>query len=117
MEQLNKIELRGNVGSVRVLRAGDSKGAKITLATNYVYKNRDGDPVIETTWHNITAWEGKNIPDIEAIQRGEKLYVSGRLRIQKFVGNDGLERTAYDVLAKSVQFVPGDDSLQYESTY
>lgn len=115
MEQLNKIELRGNVGSVRILKAGDSRVAKITLATNYVYKNREGDPVIETTWHNISAWEGKNIVDLDAIQRGDKLFVSGRLRIQKFVGNDGLERTVYDVLAKVLQLVPGDDSLQYES--
>lgn len=115
MEQLNKIELRGNVGSVRVQKAGGSRVAKISLATNYVYKNREGDPVIETTWHNISAWEGKNIPDLESIQRGDKLYVCGRMRAQKFLGNDGLEHTVYDVLAKNVQLIAGDDYLQYES--
>ena len=117
MEQINRIELRGLVGSVNSQVYPQGKVSHFTVATNYVYKDKNGAPVIETTWHNITAWEGKNIPDIEAIQRGDKLYVSGRLRIQKFVGNDGLERTAYDVLAKSVQLVPGDDCLQYESTY
>lgn len=115
MEQLNKIELRGNVGSVRVQKAGGSRVAKISLATNYVYKNREGDPVIETTWHNISAWEGKNIPDLDSIQRGDKLYVCGRMRAQKFLGNDGLEHTVYDVLAKNVQLIAGDDYLQYES--
>lgn len=115
MEQLNRIDLRGNVGSIRIINAGDSRVAKISLATNYVYKNRDGDPVIETTWHNVTAWEGKNIVDLDAIQRGDKLFASGRLRMQRFVGTDGLEHTAYDVLARTLQLVPGEDSLQYES--
>lgn len=115
MEQLNKIELRGNVGSVRIQNAGSSRVARISLATNYVYKNRDGDPVIETTWHNITAWEGKNIPDLSLIDRGVKLYVCGRLRTQRFLGNDGQEHTAYDVLAKSLQIIEGEDSFQYES--
>lgn len=115
MEQLNRIELRGNVGSVRIQKAGSSRVARISLATNYVYKNRDGDPVIETTWHNVNVWEGKNAPDLDVIQRGDKMYVCGRLRAQKFLGNDGLERTVYDVLAKNVQLISGDESLQYES--
>ena len=114
MEQMNRIELRGNVGSVRVQNVGQTHVARISLATNYVYKNREGDPVIETTWHNITAWDGKNIADLESIQRGDKMFVSGRLRSQRFIGNDGAEHTAYDVLARSLQIISGDDSLQYE---
>lgn len=114
MEQLNRIELRGNVGSVRIQSVGQTHVARISLATNYVYKNRDGDPVIETTWHNITAWEGKNIPGLDSIQRGDKMYVSGRLRSQRFIGNDGMEHTAYDVLARNLQVLSGDESLQYE---
>lgn len=115
MEQLNKIELRGNVGSVRILNAGGTRIAKISLATNYVYKNREGDPVIETTWHNISAWEGKNMPDLESIQRGDKLYVCGRMRAQRYEGNDGMERTVYEVLAKNIQLIAGNESLQYEA--
>ena len=114
MEQLNRIELRGNVGTVRVRRVGDTKVADISLATNYVYKGRDGAPVIETTWHYITAWEGKNMPDLESICRGDKLYVFGRLRSQRYTGNDGVERTAYDVLASKLQLINSDEALQYE---
>ena len=50
MEQLNRIEIRGNVGAVRLQVVGNSRVAKISVATNYVYKGRDGEPVIETTW-------------------------------------------------------------------
>ena len=55
MEQLNKIELRGNVGNIRVQAVGENEVANFSLATNFAYKSKDGTPVIETTWHNITA--------------------------------------------------------------
>ena len=52
MEQLNRVELRGTVGSVYVKDFGNTKVANFSLATNYVFKDRDGCPVIETTCYN-----------------------------------------------------------------
>ena len=56
MEQLNRIELRGNVGNIKLQTVGDKLAARFTVATNYAYKDKDGSAVIETTWHNINAW-------------------------------------------------------------
>ena len=114
MEQMNKIELRGNVGSVRVQNVGQTHVARISLATNYVYKNREGDPVIETTWHNISAWEGHGVQNLESIVKGSKVYVQGRPRIQKYTGADGIERNSTDVLANRLVLIEGDEPLQYE---
>ena len=49
MEQLNRIELRGNVGNVRVSDVGGSKVARFSLATNFIYKGKDNEGVVETT--------------------------------------------------------------------
>lgn len=49
MEQLNRIELKGNVGNVKVQTVGDNEVARFSVATNYVFKGKDGQPVIETT--------------------------------------------------------------------
>lgn len=115
MEQINKIEIRGNVGAVRLQLVGNSRVAKISVATNYVYKGRDGDPVIETTWHYVSAWEGKNMPDLSTIHKGDKIYVVGRLRSQRYTAADGTERTAYDVLAYRLNIIDSEDLLQYEN--
>ena len=114
MEQLNRIELRGNVGNVRVLTTAGRRMAKFTLATNYAYKDRGGNPVIETTWHNVVAWEGAQICPIEKIEKGAKIYVSGRVKIQKYVDANEIERVSYEVQASRVVPVDGDDMLQYE---
>lgn len=71
MEQLNRLEIRGNVGNVNILRVGDTRVAHFSVATNFAYKGRNGEPVIETTWHNVTAWEGnKGIPSLDIICKG-----------------------------------------------
>ena len=114
MEQLNCIEIRCNVGAVRLQVVGNSRVAKISVATNYVYKGRDGEPVIETTWHYISAWEGKNMPYLTSIRKGDKVHVFGRLRSQRYTAADGTERTAYDVLASKLSVIDTDDILQYE---
>jgi single-strand DNA-binding protein len=114
MEQLNKIELRGNVGSVMVRTFEGKRAARITLATNYAYKDRDGMAMIETTWHNINAWEGKYIHDLESIKKGDMLLVVGRLRNQHYTAADGSEKDYAEVLASRLQILEPEDGFNYE---
>ena len=109
MEQLNRIEIRGMVGSVRLQTFSDNVMARMTVATNHAYKDKDGSPVIETSWHNVVAWEGRGMPDFASIKKGSCVYVCGRLRISKFTGSDGDERRFYEVVATRVQIVNPDD--------
>ena len=49
MEQLNKVELIGTVGTIRMTEVGEASSARLSLATNYAYRSKDGAAVIETT--------------------------------------------------------------------
>ena len=84
MEQLNQIKLRGTVGFVRQQNVNGRMVVHLSVATNYVYKDRNGDPVIETTWHNVTAWEGKSFTNLAKFEKGCKVEVEGRLRGQRY---------------------------------
>jgi single-strand DNA-binding protein len=60
MAGINKVILVGNLGKdpeVRTLENG-AKVANFTLATSESYKNRDGQRVTQTEWHNIVLWRG-----------------------------------------------------------
>lgn len=103
MEQINKIELKGNVGNIKILNVGEKEVARISMATNYVYKGKDGEPVIETTWHNVTAWEGRDMPNLKEIQKGDLIHVLGRVKISRFTGSDGVERNSYEVVANHLE--------------
>ena len=112
MEQINKIELRGNVGNVKLQNVGNNEAIRFSVATNYAYKGKDGQPVIETTWHNVTAWNGKGMPDFRRIDKGSLVHVIGRLRMQKFEGSDGLERQMYEVVASRIEIEDNQEGSQ-----
>ena len=114
MEQLNRIELKGAVGSVRIRQVEEKNVASISLVTNFAYKNKDGEPVIEETWHNIVAWEGKGVMKLDDIRKGYPLHVIGRQRTHRFTGSDGQERMMPEVLAYKVQALQTDGQLQCE---
>ncbi len=114
MEQINRIELRGTVGFVRKQTINNRKVARLSVATNYVYKDRSGEPVIETTWHNVSAWEGRTTQDIDKVEKGSKVQVTGRLRGQRYTDSEGVERYSFEVAANSLQVLDDSASLQYE---
>ena len=109
MEQLNRIELRGVVGNVRIQNVGERKVYHFNLATSRAYKDRSGNAVIETTWHNVVAWESEAFKDLDKVEKGSKLYVSGRVRTNRFTGSDGVERTVYEVVASRI--APCEDGV------
>ena len=114
MEQLNRIELRGSVGSIRTQTFTDNMAARFTVATNYAYKDKEGRAVIDTSWHNVMAREGKYIHDLDKIEKGTKVYVQGRLRYQKYTSSDGVERLSTDIIANRVVILDKSEPLQYE---
>lgn len=103
MECINRIELQGRVGTIRTNIVGNSKVANFSLVTDYLYKGRDGAAISETTWHNIVAWAGKDMPDLDTINKGTTLYVTGRVRTNKYTSADGTEKFFYEILAHKVK--------------
>ena len=95
--------MRGNVGNVRKSEVGESKVARLSVATNFIYKGKDNEGVVETTWHNVVAWSGKGMPDFTAITKGAPVYVTGRIRTSRFTGSDGTEKTVYEVVASKIE--------------
>lgn len=110
MEQLNRIELRGIVGSVRESKVGDRILVQLTVATNFMYKNKDGLPVIETTWHQVEKFFDRS-PEIK---KGGKVYVLGRLKAQRYTREDGVEMTSHYVHAMVLGKIYNDEHLTFE---
>jgi single-stranded DNA-binding protein len=105
MEHLNRIELHGRVGTVRTNEVNGSKVANFSLVSELLYKTREGLAVSETTWFNVAAWSNKDMPDLDRIEKGMALYVSGRMRSVRYNGADGTDKLFYEVLASKVRIL------------
>ena len=105
MEHLNRIELRGRVGTIRSNEVNGSKVTNFSVVTEYLYKTRDGNAVSETTWFNVTAWHGKDMPDFNSIVKGMPVYVSGRMRTSRYTSAEGVEKQYYEIMANKVRLI------------
>lgn len=106
MEHINRIELVGVVGrDAKITNVGDSAVAHFPMATNYAYKDKNGYAIVETTWHNVRAWNGRKMPALEDIKRGTWLHLTGRMRVFNFTAADGSERSSFEVLASEIEIV------------
>ena len=114
LTQLNRVEVRGIIGNVRLTKISDTICAKVTVATNYAYKAKDSSCIIETTWHNVVAFEGKYIKGLDKLERGSKVSVTGRLKNNRFTGADGLEKSVLDVIASELTFIDSREPLECE---
>lgn len=97
---VNRVELLGNVGSDPEFRTvgNGTPLAKVSLATNRRWKNREGERSERTEWHRLTFW-GK-LAEIVAkyVHKGERLYVEGRIEYSQSTDDQGVTRYWTDVI-------------------
>ncbi len=81
----------------------DKKMARIQLATSDKFKNKKGELVEDTQWHNVVIWG--NLAGIaeKHLQKGSEVAISGKLVHRQFETTDGkkqfvTEVNAYDLL-------------------
>ena len=108
MQDINKVELQGTIGRVFIDRVGKELGvAKISLVTSHAYKTADGGAVVETTWHSIIITE-KTPWELDWLRMGMKIHVTGRYRVNRYVGSDGYERVLPEVVADDIETLKED---------
>ena len=101
MSGVNKVILIGNLGKdpeVRYLDNGVAV-ANLSLATSENYKNKDGEKVTQTEWHDIVLWRGLAEVAEKYLKKGSSVYIEGKLRTNKWVDKDENTRYKTEVLA------------------
>ncbi len=95
----NKVQLIGNLGQdpeIVTLENGN-KLAKFSIATNESYKNKEGEKVTETQWHNVVAW-GKTAEIVENyLAKGKEVAVEGKLMHRTYETKEGEKRYVTEV--------------------
>lgn len=76
------------------------------LQNHYAYGAKDGTRVIETDWHLVKAMEGAVNGTLDKLRKGCSVHVLGRLRMQRYIAEDGSPRSFVEVLASQVEILP-----------
>jgi len=116
---VNKIILIGNVGSdpdVRDVGTSENQVAKFSLATSESYKNKQGERVTNTEWHNIVIW-GK-LADIakQYVKKGSLISIIGK-QTNRSYEKDGVTKYFSEVIASELKLLGSkSDNNQSQAT-
>ena len=76
---------------------GGRKMARLTLVTNEVYKNNNGEIVKNATWHSLIAW-GRSAEKAEKyLTKGKEVMVKGKLINRNYTDKDGNKKYVTEV--------------------
>ena len=62
----------------------------------------------DNTWFNVTAWEGKDITNLDAITRGAIVHTTGRLKCNRYMDGNGNDRVQYEIVARKLEVMKED---------
>lgn len=113
LEFLNKVHLRGIVGTSDVKDFQGKKYICCSVVTEYAYKNQNNEAIVETFWINVIAYEGKNVSgeDILNIKKGTKIEIVGRLKSMSYTDPEGYRRSVVEVIANEIHII-NENSLK-----
>ncbi|KAH0639948.1 hypothetical protein KY290_038432 [Solanum tuberosum] len=98
-ELCNSVQLIGNVAvpvQIKHLNSG-----KVVAWTRLAVRKSQND----TTWINLTFWDDLANVANQHVEKGQQIYVSGRLISDTVEGDDGKEQTYYKVVVQQLNFV------------
>lgn len=107
---LNKVILIGRLGKdpeVRYMPNGEAV-CNFSVATSESWKDNNGQKQERTEWHNITMY--RRIAEISGqyLKKGGMVYLEGKIQSRKYQGKDGIERTAYEIIANEMKMLGGN---------
>ena len=105
---VNKVILIGNLGKdPEVQNFETGKKASFSLATTEIQRDREGNEIQHTEWHNVVMWRG--LADIAEtyLKKGSQVYVEGRLRSRSFDGKDGTKRFVTEIQVDNLVLLGG----------
>jgi single-strand DNA-binding protein len=104
MRGLNKVMIIGQLGRDPEMRYTPS-GRPVTsfsVATTRSWTSSEGDRREETEWFNVVAWG--NLAEIckQYLQKGQQVYVEGRLQTRRWEDAEGKKHFSTEIVANEM---------------
>ena len=107
MPNFNKVYLMGNLTrdpEMRTTPTGTSV-CQFGMAVNRIYNNSNGERQEETTFVDIEAWGRQAETISKYVNKGNPLFVEGRLKLDTWENNEGEKRSRMKVVLEVFEFI------------
>lgn len=101
---LNKVMIIGNVvrdPEIRTTPSGQTV-ASFSVATNLVWKDKEGKRQSKPEYHNVVAWRKLAETIGQYVHKGSKVYVEGRLSTRSWDDQNAIKRYRTEIIADNL---------------
>ena len=106
---MNKAMVIGNLGNDPEVRytQNETPVATFSVASTERWKDSDGNKQEHTEWHRVVAW-GK-LAEIcgKHLNKGDKVFIEGKLRTRKWEDQEGITRYTTEINARELEMLGG----------
>lgn len=105
---MNKVQLLGRLGKDPETKNFDN-GSSVTsfnIATDESYKDKDGNKVEKTEWHNVSFFGKQGEVLAKYVKKGQLLLIDGKLQTRSYE-KDNEKRYVTEVIGQGFEFIPG----------
>jgi single-strand DNA-binding protein len=104
MAGVNKVILVGNLGKDPEIRHLENGRAvtNFTLATSETYKNRNGEKVTNTEWHNVVLWSPLAEVANNYLKKGSQVYIEGKITTRSYEDKDGVRKYITEIVGREM---------------
>jgi len=103
---INKAIIYGNLVRDPEMRALPSgvQVVNFSVATNRVYKDKNGAKQESTEYHNVVAFA--RIAELikQYVHKGDGIYIEGRMQTRSWEGPDKVKKYRSEIIAETMQF-------------
>ena len=104
MAGVNKAILLGNLGKdPEIRRLDDGRAvANFSIATSESYKNKAGERVTNTEWHNVVLWSPLAEIAENYLKKGSQVYIEGKISNRSYEDKDGVKKYISEVVGRDI---------------
>ena len=113
MAGVNKVILVGNLGKDPEVRHLDNGRAvaNFSVATSETYKNRQGERVTSTEWHNIVLWTPLAEVAEKYLKKGSQVYIEGKITTRSWDDQEGNKRYTTEVVGREMKMLGSSQGM------
>lgn len=101
---LNKVMIIGRLGRDPEMRYTPSGRpvTTFTIATSRSWNTSEGERRTETEWFNIVAWGSLAEICKQYLNKGQQIYVEGRLQTRQWEDSEGVKHSSTEIVANEM---------------
>lgn len=112
---MNKVFLIGNLTRDPELKQTSSgvSVCRFAIAVQRDYASQDSER--QTDFFECTAWRGLGETIARYTKKGKKVAIGGTIQLRNYEDNQGIKRTAVDIIVQDVEFLSPKDNVESDA--